>query len=414
MSGLGFASMEDMEVKGRRVLLRCDINSPIDPETKRIVNENRLDKTVPTLRWLLEQGARVGIIAHQGDTLDYQDLIPMAEHAQKLSQKLGRPVAYIDDVCGPAAIAKVEALEDGEAVLLGNLRYLTEEVSVFETVVKLEPEQMAGTYLVRSLAPHFDLYVNEAFSAAHRKCPSMVAFQRLLPSAAGPLFFREVSTLTRIMEHPAHPSTFVLGGAKISDAFGMMGQVLKTGSADRILTCGVTGEVFLMAGGKDLGGKMMQFLSDRGLLGFVDEAKDLLGKYGGKIEVPEDLAYECEGKRQEIGVADLPVEEDFIDIGQRTIARYRKAIAGSGTVFVNGPAGIYEKAGFEDGTRELWKAMEESRGFTVIGGGDSVTAAARFTDMSRIGYICTAGGAMVRFLSGKKLPLIEAMEHAKR
>jgi phosphoglycerate kinase len=242
----------------------------------------------------------------------------------------------------------------------------------------------------------------------------MVAFQRLLPSAAGPLFFREVSTLTRIMEHPAHPSTFVLGGAKISDAFGMMGQVLKTGSADRILTCGVTGEVFLMAGGKDLGGKMMRFLSDRGLLGFVDEAKDLLGKYGGKIEVPEDLAYECEGKRQEIGVADLPAEEDFIDIGQRTIARYRKAIAGSGTVFVNGPAGVYEKAGFEDGTRELWKAMEESRGFTVIGGGDSVTAAARFTDMSRIGYICTAGGAMVRFLSGKKLPLIEAMEHAKR
>lgn len=412
---LAFKSMESLSVKGKRVLLRLDINSPIDPKTKKIVNDNRLRKAAPTLGWLLERGAKVAIIAHQGDTLDYQNLIPLAEHAQRLSDLVKREVCYLDDVCGPAALQAVASLVDGQAVLLGNLRYLTEEVSTFEDAVKLAPEQMLDCWLIRSLAPLFDLYVNEAFSAAHRNAPSMVAFQELLPSAAGPLFFEEIHALTKVMKGGEHPLVCILGGAKISDAFGMMEQVLANGTADTILTCGVTGEVFLLAQGRNLGEKTRKFLEDRSLMHFVDEAKELIHKYGNNIEMPLDLAYVKEGERREISVDLLPMNELFGDIGEKTIARYRRIIGEAKTIFANGPAGIYEDPLFAKGTKEIWSAMSTAKAYTVIGGGDTVSAATKFTDLSTYGYVCTAGGAMVRFLSGKQLPLVKAMEkNAKR
>jgi phosphoglycerate kinase len=203
--------MESCDVGGKRVLLRLDINSPIDPLTKKIVSENRIDKSIATVEWLLERGAKLGIIAHQGDTLDYRNLIPLAEHAEILSRKTGRKIRYIDDVCGPAAREAVEKLKEGEAMILGNLRYLGEELSSFEDVVKLSPQEGTGTWLVRSLAPLFDLYINDAFAAAHRAAPSMVSFQQLLPSAAGPLLFNEVTALSKVMSAPAHPAVFLLG-----------------------------------------------------------------------------------------------------------------------------------------------------------------------------------------------------------
>jgi phosphoglycerate kinase len=409
---LGFKPMEEFDVTGKRVLLRVDINSPIDPKTKKIVNENRIDKSLPTISWLLDQGAKVALIAHQGDTLDYQNLMPLTEHAEKLSAKLGRRIEYIDDVCGPAAIEKVKSLENGEAIFLGNLRYLCEEISTFENAVKLKPEEMLETYLVRSLSPLFDLYVNDAFAAAHRNAPSMVAFQELLPSAAGPLFFKEVSALTKVMKAPSHPSVFVLGGAKISDAFGMMEQVLASGTADSILACGVTGEVMLIASGRRLGAKTDDFLASKGLDTFIEPARQYLKEYPGRIMMPSDLAYEENGERKELPVDQLPKEVMFMDIGSDTIKTYSEKIASAGTVFVNGPAGVFEEKIFETGTRELWNAIASSPAYTVVGGGDSVNAAARFTKMEDYSYVCTAGGAMVRFLSGKKLPLVAAMEKA--
>lgn len=412
MNNLGFPSMMDLDVKGKKVLLRADINSPIDVLTKKIVNENRIDKTVPTIKYLVDNGAKVGIIAHQGDTLDYQNLIPLKEHAEKLSYKLNHKVEYIDDVCGPAAIEKIEKLGCGDVILLGNLRYLSEEMSSFESVVKLEAKDMLNTYLVRSLAPHFDIYINEAFAAAHRNAPSMVAFQQLLPSAAGPLFFKEISTLSSIMNNPSHPSTFVLGGAKISDAFGMMEQVLSNKSADKILSCGVTGEVFLLASGINLGSNIDNFIRDKGFSKFIDQAKSLLDRFGDKIEMPSDLAYQSNSKRLEHVVSESVVNEMFLDIGSKTIQRYVDIINKSRTIFVNGPAGVYENPMFEKGTKEVWQAMERAEGFTCIGGGDSVTATAKFCDINKMNYICTAGGAMVRYLSGKELPLLKAMKNS--
>lgn len=411
--GTKIRSMREFNYKGKTVLLRLDINSPIDPETKKIVSENRIKKSIPTLNYLIEQGAKIAIIAHQGDTLDYHNLISMKEHAEKLTEKLGREVKYIDDVCGPAAQEAVKSLKPGELILLGNLRYLSEEISTFEDAVKLQPKGMLNTYLVRSLAPIVDCYINDAFAAAHRNAPSMVAFQEILPSAAGDLMFNEISALTKVMETPEKPLVFVLGGLKISDAFGMMKQVLENGSADKILCSGITGHIMLMAKGYDLGEANERFIKDRKLDVFIKSAKDYLEKHGEKIIYPVDLAYEENDERKEISIEAMPINKLFMDIGHKTIEIFEEELSKAGTIFVNGPAGVYENKTFEDGTKAIWNAIAEAKGYSVIGGGDTVSAAQRFIDTSKINYVCTAGGAMVRFLSGVKLPLIEAMKNVK-
>jgi phosphoglycerate kinase len=306
----------------------------------------------------------------------------------------------------------VKSLKDGEAILLGNLRYLCEEISTFEDAVKLEPKDMLNTYLIRRLSPLADYYVNDAFAAAHRNAPSMVAFQEVLPTAGGLLLSSEINALSKVMESPDRPNVFVLGGLKISDAFGMMKQVLENGSADRILACGVTGQIMLMARGYKLGEKNDKFIKDRSLDVFIEPAREYLKNYGGKIIYPSDLAYVKDGERREIAIEDLPADEMFVDIGTRTIEIFKEVLKTAGTIFVNGPAGVYENKVSENGTREIWNAIAEADGYSVIGGGDTVSAAQHFIDTSRINYVCTAGGAMVRFLSGVKMPLIEAMKNA--
>lgn len=404
--------MDEFDYREKTVLLRLDINSTINIDTKKIISENRINMSIPTVKYILEQKAKLVIIAHQGDTLDYENLISMAEHAEKLSSKLGINVKYIDDVVGPAAQEAIKSLKIGEVVLLGNLRYLTEEVSTFENVVKLEPEQMLNTYLIRNIAPLVDYYVNDAFSAAHRNAPSMVAFQELLPTAGGLLMMKEISALTKVMKCPNKPSVFVLGGAKISDAFGMMKQVLENGTADKILASGVTGNIMLMASGQSIGKVNEKFIKDRSLDVFVKPAKEYLTKYPDKIIFPSDLAYEKGGQRLEINIENLPIEESLLDIGSKTIKVFAKEINKAGTIFVNGPAGVYEKEIFENGTKEIWKAIAKSSGYSVIGGGDTVSAAQKFISLKDISYVCTAGGAMVQFLSGKEMPLIKAMKKA--
>ena len=410
----GITLMSEMDLRGKKILLRLDVNSPIDAATGKIVSENRINKSLPTLEYLAQQNCAIAIIAHQGDTLDYQNLIAMNEHAEKLALKLGRPVIYIDDVCGPTALAAVQALQPGEIIFLGNLRYLTEEVSSFEEAVKLTATEMTKTWLVRKLAPLFDVYVNDAFAAAHRNAPSMVAFQEVLPACGGVLMMQEITALTKVMQCPERPAVFVLGGLKISDAFGMMKQVLENGSADKILTCGVTGNIMLMASGYDLGEKNAKFINDRSLDVFIPAAKDYLARFGDRIIFPQDLAYEQDGKRKEISIEQLPVDALFTDMGSKTIERFRDELQSAGTIFVNGPAGIYENPLFESGTREIWKAIADAKGYSVIGGGDTVSAAQKFIDISKINYVCTAGGAMVRFLSGVEMPLITAMKKGKR
>ncbi|MGL4985692.1 MAG: phosphoglycerate kinase [Treponemataceae bacterium] len=402
-------SVKDTNLHGKKVLFRPDINSPIDVDTKKIANTNRIQKNAPTLKYMLDNGAAVVIIAHQGDTLDYQNLMGLEEHAFLLSKESGYLITYIDDVCGPTAIKKIKDLKQGECILLANLRYLTEEVSTFEKDVKLLPSQMKDTWLISRLAPLFDLYVNDAFSAAHRNCPSMTGFQQILPSFAGFQFFDEYAALSSVRDNAEHPAIFVLGGAKISDAFGMMSTVLKNGTADSILTLGVTGNVMLAAAGIDIGKANTDFLKSRDLFVFVDQAKDLLSQFKSKIYLPLDVAYEKDGQRVEISIEDLPIAEPCLDIGKKTFEKYNEIIMNAKVIFTNGPAGVYENPLFEFGTKSIINAIAQSPAYSVIGGGDTVTTASKFAKLSDFSYICTAGGAMVRFLSGKQLPLIDAM-----
>lgn len=405
------ATLDDVDVHGKTVLLRVDINSPIDRDTGLIVDETRIDKSLPTIADLAAAGARIVVIAHQGDTLDYHNLVSLREHAGKLAVKLGRPVAFIDDVAGPAAREAIGELGNGDILLLENLRTLTEEVSTFETVVKLTPAEMTQTYLVRQLAPLVDLYVNDAFAAAHRSAPSMVAFQELLPSVGGRLLIDEVTTLSAVGDRPARPSVFVLGGLKISDAFAMMSKALTDGTADTILTSGITANVMLLARGIELGPPSTAFIADRSLDRFIPTAREWLEEFGDRIQTPTDLAIaDSDGNRVEIDVTDLPTDRLLIDIGTRTVSAYRDTITTAATIFVNGPAGVYESAAGELGTRELWKAVANSPGFSVIGGGDTVASVKRFVDLDDIGFVSTGGGALIRYLSGQPLPLLAAME----
>lgn len=406
-------SIDDGEFLGRRVLLRVDINSPIDKNSGAIANDNRIVKSLPTIRDLSSKGARLVIIAHQGDTSDYDSLIGLEQHASRLAELLNTEVTFVEDVAGPAAIEKIQQLGNGEILLLDNLRYLTEEVSTFEDHVKLNATEMASCYLVRRLAPEFDCYVNDAFAAAHRNSPSMVAFQELLPSYAGRLLMQELGALGAITDDPARPCIYLLGGARASDAFGMIEKVLKDGSADKLLLSGLIGHIFIMADGIDIGQSSAAVIRDKGFERYLASAQDYLASYRSRIFYPQDVAVESEGQRLNVLLDGITDEMEIGDIGDETIASYSAQINAANTLFVNGPVGIYERASFSKGTSVLWNAVADADGFSVVGGGDSVTSFTQFTDISKLDYVSTAGGALIRYLSGVELPLLEAMTKAR-
>ena len=408
----GIRSIDEGNFRGKKVLLRVDINSPIDHNTGLIANDNRIQKSVPTIRDLAEMGAQLVIIAHQGDTTDYASLISLEQHVEKLSAAVGKPIDFIEDIAGPAAVDKINSLEDGQILLLDNIRYLVEEASTFEDVVKQEPEDMKSSYMIRRLAPLFDAYVNDAFAAAHRNSPSMVGFQEVLPSYAGRLLMQELAALQAITSSPDRPCVYILGGARAGDAFGMIEKVLEDGAADKILMVGLVGQIFMIADGIDIGESSRGFISYKGFDQYIEPAKAFLENHRDTIMYASDIAAEVDGARANVALADISDTMDIADIGDQTILDYCEVIAGAKTIFVNGPAGIYEDEKFEKGTKTLWNAVADADGYSVIGGGDSVTSFVKYTDINQINYVSTAGGALIRYLSGVELPLLKAISKA--
>jgi phosphoglycerate kinase len=405
----GIKTLDDFDFRKKTVILRLDLNSPYDRQKKIFKDITRIKAALPTIKELSEKNARIVIISHQGGDLEYHNYISTEIHAGVLSELLERDVKFIDDVCGPAARKAIGKLIPGEMLLLDNVRYMAEEMTLFETKLKLSSEEQAKTIVVRKLSPLADIYICDAFAAAHRAQPTLVGFEEILPSGMGRLFEAEYSILSKIMSEPEHPAVFLLGGAKIEDAFNMMPQVLSSGAADSILSCGLLGQLFLMASGTNLGGKTEEIIYTKKLDEYLDQAREILKRYGKKIELPSDFAY-FEGVRKEIGLASLPSEYAISDIGSKTIDRYRGIISTAGTVFINGPAGVFENPETEKGTRELLTHIAGQNCFSVIGGGDSISAASRFAVSGGFSYTCTGGGAMVRFLSGEELPVIKALK----
>lgn len=407
----GIKTLDDARVEGKTVLCRVDINQPVDREKGTLKSINRIEACVPTIKELSDKGAKVVLLAHQGSDIEYKNFYTTKPHAKVLENLLGKKVHWIDDVCGPAAREAILKLENGEILLLDNVRFVAEEQTLFEMKLRLTHEQQAKTLLVEKLAPLADLYVCDAFAAAHRDQPSLCGFEQVLPSYMGRLFEKEFCTVSQVMEEPVRPCVFVLGGAKISDAFLMMKTVLERGVADRILTGGLVGNIFLTALGKEIGQGSVDFIMKSNYGEYIEKAKELYAQYGEEITLPVDLAWVTDGERHETALGSVPADIAAVDVGGETAKIYREAILRAKTVFVNGPMGVFEQAPSEAGTKAVWQALADTEAHTVLGGGDSITATEKYGLTDKMGYICTGGGALIRFLTGEELPVVKALRH---
>ena len=404
----GIHTLDDFDLKGKTILARFDMNSPLDPKTREPIDITRIKKSLSTLKELSEKGAKTVILIHQGSDIEYHNYASTKPHSRIISQLLGKPVEYIDDVCGPAARDKIKALKSGQILMLENVRFMAEEMTLFETKLNLSPEEQAKTLVVRKLAPLADLYICDAFAAAHRCQPTLVGMEEVLPSAMGRLLEKEIVSLNKLLQNPKKPCIFILGGAKIQDAFLMIDSILKNNIADLVLTGGLLAQVMLLAKGIPLGKPSEELIKKKNLEEYIDKSKDILNKFGNKIKLPIDLAYVSEG-RKEVEVNKLPVNQVLMDIGSNTIGKYKQIINEAKTIFFNGPAGVFEKTEAELGTKSILTAIAKSNAFSVIGGGDSITAVNKYNLADNISYISTGGGALVRFLSGEELPVIKAL-----
>lgn len=408
----GIHTLDEFDVAGKTVLCRVDMNQPVDRRTDTLKSTARIEACAPTLRELSDRGAKLVVLAHQGSDIEYKNFYCTRPHAKVLSQLLDRPVQWIDDVCGPTARRMIRELKNGEILLLDNVRYVSEEQTLFETKLHLTHEQQAKTLLVEKLAPLADLYVCDAFAAAHRDQPSLCGFEQVLPSAMGRLFEKEYCVISELMEAPEQPCVFVLGGSKISDAFMMMGTVLSSGVANTVLTGGLVGNILLAAKGDTIGHGSLDFIYKNNYGEYIEKAKSIYAKFAERIILPLDLAYVENGKRKECQIGAVPQDICAVDIGSTTANVYAAAILAAKTVFVNGPMGIFEQQETELGTKAVFEALGNSAGYTVVGGGDSVTAAAKYQVKDRLDYVCTGGGALIRFLTGEELPVVRALRHA--
>ena len=410
----GIHTLDEFDVKGKVVLCRLDMNQPVDRANDSLKSIARITACVPTIQELSGKGAKLVLMAHQGSDIEYKNFYNTRPHARVLTELLGKEVKWVEDVCGPTARAAIQELKEGEILLLDNVRFCSEEQTLFELKLQLPHEQQAKTQVVEKLAPLADLYVCDAFAAAHRDQPTLCGFEQVLPSAMGRLFEKEYCVISELMESPAHPCTFVLGGSKIADAFMMMETVLGSGIADHVLTGGLVGQILLSGQGQEIGKDSLAFIEKSGYGEFIEKSKAIYAKYADKIVLPKDIAQVVDGVRQEAKIGAVPESFNGVDIGSETAELYREIIMESKTVFANGPVGVFEKEESEHGTKVLFEAMAETEGYTVVGGGDSVTAANKYKVTDKLGYICTGGGALIRFLTGEELPVVKALRHAAK
>ena len=401
VSGTKFLRIDSFDLENKTVFVRVDINIPLDPSTLQILDDSRIRAIGPTLSDL--RASKVVIGSHQSrpGRIDFTSLEP---HARRLQRYCSQKVEFSEDIVGPSARQAIKQIQSGEILVLDNLRFCAEEN------MDCPPEMAAKTHMVRRLAPLFDFFVNDAFGTAHRSQPSLIGFAEVLPTAAGRLMERELDALNTVLVTSEKPAVFILGGAKAEDKLPVIEHVLRQGKADKILLGGVPAKVFLVAKGLKLGPKSDEEM--KGLEKYVERAKALLKDFPNHLEAPIDLAILKNEKRQEIAAKDLPTRETIMDIGRRTTDRFVQVIHQAKTVVANGPLGVFEKNGFDYGTRNVLEAIGECDGYTVIGGGHLTGLASIMGMEDQVSHLSTAGGAMLSLLAGEKLPVVEALERA--
>lgn len=392
---MGKKTIEDCDVRGKRVLLRVDFNVPLDKESGAITNDERIRAALPTIRYLLDKDARLIIMSHlgrpKGQVVDSLHLDPVAA---RLSELLGQPVVKVDDCIGPVAEAAVAALQPGEALLLENVRF--------------HPEEEKNNHeFIKQLAALGDVFVNDAFGTAHRAHASTEGIGHFLPAVAGFLMKKEISALARAGKRPVRPYVAIIGGAKISDKILVIEELMKI--ADKLIIGGGMANTFLAAQGYDMQASLVE--ADK-----IETAKALLAKQaesGKTFLLPQDVVVgkSLEDAQGEVKVVDALAPGDMaLDIGPATRAAYVAALADAKTIFWNGPMGVFEKDAFAAGTNALAQGVADSSAYTIIGGGDSVAAVEKAGLGDQIDHISTGGGASLVFLEGRMLPGLAVLE----
>ena len=393
-----FLTIDDFDFKGKTVFLRVDMNCPIDPDTLEISGAKRIEEIVETINSL--NSAKIVIASHQG-RVGNKDYTSMEKHAEVLEKMLNRKVTYVNDVMGSAAQNEIKKLNDGEILLLDNLRLCAEENYEFSG------SNAAKTIMVRRLSKLLDLCVLDSFPSAHRSHPSIVGFPYVLPACAGRLVEKEVKKLDEIMNVAKAPHVLVLGGKKVEDRLEAIRLLIENGRADHVLLTGLIGNVFLRAQGR-----IRSTIGIKREDEIVAKAHTLIGEFPDVFSTPVDVAIEQNGKRVELDIRELNKDDEIYDLGPKTIEHYGKIISEAGTVFISGPAGFFEKEDFGYGTKALLEAVAASKATTIVSGGHLSSALKKSGLVEKITHISTAGGALVRYLTATKLPMIKALEES--
>jgi len=393
-----FLTIDDFDFKGKTVFLRVDMNCPIDPDTLEISGTKRIEEIVETINSL--NNAKIVIASHQG-RVGNKDYTSMEKHAEVLEKLLNRNVTYVNDVMGSAAQNEIKKLNDGEILLLDNLRLCAEENYEFSG------SNAAKTIMVKRLSKLLDLCVLDSFPSAHRSHPSIVGFPYVLPACAGRLVEKEVKKLDEIMGVAKAPHVLVLGGKKVEDRLEAVRLLIENGRADHILLTGLIGNVFLRAQGR-----IRSTLGIKREDEIVAKAHTLIGEFPDVFSTPVDVAIEQNGKRVALDIRESNKDDEIYDLGPKTIKHYGKIISEAGTVFISGPAGFFEKEDFGYGTKALLKVVADSKATKIVSGGHLSSALKKFGLVEKITQISTAGGALVRYLTATKLPMIKALEES--
>ena len=388
-------TIRDVDWTNKRALVRVDFNVPLD-KNRAITDDTRIRAAVPTIQYLLDHGASVILMSHLGrPKKGPSDDLRLDPVARRLEELLGRPVQKVNVTTGPEAEATAQALKPGEVLLLENTRFDPREE-------KNDPAMAA------ELAKLGDIYVDDAFGAAHRAHASTEGVARHLPAVTGFLMEKELSALGGALDHPEHPFVTVIGGAKISDKIGVIENLL--GKVDALLIGGGMANTFLVAQGYNVGDSLVEQDS-------VDTARSLLDKAqqrGAELRLPVDAviadAFDAGANRKVVKVDAVPAGWRILDIGPETVKQYSDVIRGAKTVIWNGPMGVFEMAPFAEGTRAIAQALADSQAQTIIGGGDSVAAVEQMGLADRMTHISTGGGASLELLEGRELPGVAALQ----
>ncbi|MDD1758833.1 MAG: phosphoglycerate kinase [Methanotrichaceae archaeon] len=393
--------MNDAILDNKTILVRVDFNSPMDSNEK-ILDNRRIKSHLDTLRSL--EHSRVILMAHQSRP-GKDDYTTLEAHAKLATKLLGRKVSYEDDIFSSCARNSIKSLEQGEFLLLENIRFHAEET------LNRTPEEHAKSHMVRKLSSLFDLFINDAFSVSHRSHCSVTGFTEVLPSVSGVLMDKEITALDRGLKGHEHPTVFSLGGMKADDSIKVISNVLKRGGADKILTSGVVATLFMITMGIDVGEANRKFIDEQKLSGQIPIASKLLQEYPDRIAVPKDVALNKDGDRTEVEINKIPKDFTIADIGSQTISYYSKVLEDARLSVFHGPTGIFEMDNFRLGTVELLKAAIKST-YSIAGGGHTLEVIDQLGLGAKFSHLSMGGGASITYLSGEPLPGIEALKKA--